>query len=230
MSDNGIELAKQRAAKKRDHRGQRPVARVRLAAAQRPDLELRHQQLPDGRRSAGVRRAVLERRCDQPVGDADGRFPRPLRRRLPSPSPARSRWPGTRIDLTKVDADLFILGGVTDHITPWRATLSFDPVVRRQATSTSCSASRATCRRSSTRRAIPRRNTSCRRSGGPLPADGRGMAGRGPRKWPAAGGPTGSNGSRSVRAPRRSAPPKRWAARSFAPIEPAPGLYVLEQA
>ena len=27
-----------------------------------------------------------------------------------------------KVDLSKVDADLFILGGVTDHITPWRAT------------------------------------------------------------------------------------------------------------
>ncbi|MGN6498670.1 MAG: PHA/PHB synthase family protein, partial [Tsuneonella sp.] len=29
---------------------------------------------------------------------------------------------GHKIDLSKVDADLFVLGGVTDHITPWRAT------------------------------------------------------------------------------------------------------------
>lgn len=29
---------------------------------------------------------------------------------------------GHPVDLSKVDADLFILGGVTDHITPWRAT------------------------------------------------------------------------------------------------------------
>ncbi len=29
---------------------------------------------------------------------------------------------GHKIDLTKVTADLFILGGVTDHITPWKAT------------------------------------------------------------------------------------------------------------
>ncbi len=29
---------------------------------------------------------------------------------------------GHRIDLAKVDAPLFILGGVTDHITPWKAT------------------------------------------------------------------------------------------------------------
>ena len=29
---------------------------------------------------------------------------------------------GHTIDLTKVTADLFILGGVTDHITPWKAT------------------------------------------------------------------------------------------------------------
>ena len=27
-----------------------------------------------------------------------------------------------KIDLSKVTADLFILGGVTDHITPWKAT------------------------------------------------------------------------------------------------------------
>ena len=27
-----------------------------------------------------------------------------------------------KIDLSKVDADMFILGGVTDHITPWKAT------------------------------------------------------------------------------------------------------------
>lgn len=29
---------------------------------------------------------------------------------------------GHRVDLSKVTADLFILGGVTDHITPWKAT------------------------------------------------------------------------------------------------------------
>ena len=29
---------------------------------------------------------------------------------------------GHKVDLSKVDADLFILGGVTDHITPWKAT------------------------------------------------------------------------------------------------------------
>ena len=29
---------------------------------------------------------------------------------------------GHKVDLSKVDADLFVLGGVTDHITPWRAT------------------------------------------------------------------------------------------------------------
>ena len=29
---------------------------------------------------------------------------------------------GHKVDLSKVTADLFILGGVTDHITPWKAT------------------------------------------------------------------------------------------------------------
>ena len=28
---------------------------------------------------------------------------------------------GHQVDLTKVTSDLFLLGGVTDHITPWRA-------------------------------------------------------------------------------------------------------------
>lgn len=35
--------------------------------------------------------------------------------------PGKFEIAGHRVDLKKVDADLFILGGTTDHITPWRA-------------------------------------------------------------------------------------------------------------
>lgn len=37
-------------------------------------------------------------------------------------NPGTVEMAGHTIDLTKVTADLFILGGVTDHITPWKAT------------------------------------------------------------------------------------------------------------
>ena len=36
-------------------------------------------------------------------------------------NPAKSHIAGHGVDLTKVDNDLFILAGVTDHITPWKA-------------------------------------------------------------------------------------------------------------
>ncbi len=39
----------------------------------------------------------------------------------PFANPGTSEIAGHKIDLTKVDCDLFILAGVTDHITPWKA-------------------------------------------------------------------------------------------------------------
>jgi polyhydroxyalkanoate synthase subunit PhaC len=36
-------------------------------------------------------------------------------------NPSKSNMAGHAVDLTKVDNDLFILAGVTDHITPWKA-------------------------------------------------------------------------------------------------------------
>ena len=36
--------------------------------------------------------------------------------------PGQTEMAGHKVDLTKVTSDLFILGGVTDHITPWKAT------------------------------------------------------------------------------------------------------------
>ena len=37
-------------------------------------------------------------------------------------TPGETEMAGHKVDLTKVTSDLFILGGVTDHITPWKAT------------------------------------------------------------------------------------------------------------
>ncbi|MCK0099365.1 alpha/beta fold hydrolase [Qipengyuania sp. S6317L1] len=37
-------------------------------------------------------------------------------------TPGETEMADHKVDLTKVTADLFILGGVTDHITPWKAT------------------------------------------------------------------------------------------------------------
>ncbi|MEL6709787.1 MAG: alpha/beta fold hydrolase [Pseudomonadota bacterium] len=37
-------------------------------------------------------------------------------------NPGKTEMAGHKVDLSKVTSDLFILGGVTDHITPWKAT------------------------------------------------------------------------------------------------------------
>ncbi len=117
------------------------------------------------------------------------------------------------IDLSKVDNDLFILGGVTDHITPWKATYRSTQLFGSKAMSPMCSAIPGTCRRSSTRPAIPRRGITCRRRTAlfpKLPTNGR----RARRKSRAAGGPTGSSGCR--RAPvRRRKRPNRSAMRNI---------------
>ena len=39
----------------------------------------------------------------------------------PFANPGKSVIAGHKVDLTKIDCDLFILAGVTDHITPWKA-------------------------------------------------------------------------------------------------------------
>ncbi len=56
------------AARRPAHPRQRARRRVREPARQRPRLELRRQQLPEGRDAAGVRPALLERRFGEPAG------------------------------------------------------------------------------------------------------------------------------------------------------------------
>ena len=39
---------------------------------------------------------------------------------------------GHVVDLTKVKNDLFVIAGVTDHITPWKSLLSDNPIGRSE--------------------------------------------------------------------------------------------------
>ncbi len=105
-----------------------------------------------------------------------------------------------KIDLSKVTSDLFILGGVTDHITPWKATYR----------------STHTCRRSSTRRPTPRPSISSRRSRASFPSLPTSGC-RAPKRSRAVGGRCGWSGCRSVRA-RKS---RRLPNSAIAPISPA---------
>ena len=61
----------------------RARGRVRLAAAQRPGLELLGQQLPARQGPAGLRRPLLERRLDEPAGRAAPRLHGALARQRP---------------------------------------------------------------------------------------------------------------------------------------------------
>ncbi len=115
-----------------------------------------------------------------------------------------------KVDLSKVTADLFILGGVTDHITPWKATYRSTQLFGSKDTTYVLS-------QSGHMQAIlnPPGNPKAKyfvqkkRANFPkLLTNGC----RAPRKLQAAGGRYGWSGCRRVRV-RRSLPLKLWAAR-----------------
>ena len=93
---------------------------LRPAAGQRPDLELRGQQLADGRGAAGLRPAQLERRL-HPDARRDALV---LPAQLLSGEPAGPRRDGARRPAARpvaaVDQDLYFLAAEQDHIAPWR--------------------------------------------------------------------------------------------------------------
>ena len=70
------------------------------AARQRPDLELRGQELPAGRGLSGVRPAPLERRCHQPAGQVAQSYLKDLYRdnKLVVPDALERRWHPDRPD------------------------------------------------------------------------------------------------------------------------------------
>ena len=100
-----------------DGRGAR--RRVHLAAAERPRVELRRQQLPAGQGAAGVRRPVLEPGHRPPRGRPAPRLHPHRARQRASPSPARSRCSARRSTSARVDVDSYVVAGLTDHIIPW---------------------------------------------------------------------------------------------------------------
>ena len=113
-----LELARSVTGAQGRARGPRPGAGVRLAAAQRADLELLGQQLPARPEAAGVRPAVLELGHHAPAGAAACRLHRALETNAFT-VPGGLRIEGHALDLGKVRCDAYILGGTTDHITPW---------------------------------------------------------------------------------------------------------------
>jgi polyhydroxyalkanoate synthase subunit PhaC len=132
---------------------------------------------------------------------------------------------GHKIDLSKVTADLFILGGVTDHITPWKATYRSTQLFGSKDVTYVLS-------QSGHMQAIlnppgnPKAKYFVSEKGGQ--AARHADDGCRDRGGPAAGGRCGWSGCNSVRA-RKSRPPERWAARQHPPTDPHPGLYVVEE-
>ncbi len=105
------------AAQRRHHR---PVAGhgVQLDAPRRPGLQLRGQQLADGRGPAGLRHPGLERRRHEPARRAARRVPRRSSATTPSPKGALTVL-GTPVDLGRITVPEFVTGALNDHLTPW---------------------------------------------------------------------------------------------------------------
>ena len=107
--------------RKRLPRRPRARRRVRVAAAERPDLELLGQQLPAGQGPAGLRHPLLERRHDQHA-----------RRRCTATSCELALdnalvRPGGATVLGHADRPVadhrrrLLVAGIADHITPWQS-------------------------------------------------------------------------------------------------------------
>ncbi|MGN3973364.1 PHA/PHB synthase family protein [Tsuneonella sp. SYSU-LHT278] len=131
------------------------------------------------------------------------------------------------LDLSKVDADLFILGGVTDHITPWRATYRSTRLFGSGDVTYVLS-------QSGHMQAIlnppgnPKAKYYVRKDGGKLPATAEEWLEKAEETqgswWPFwIDWVQERSGSKKVA-------PKKLGAKGFEPIDPAPGQYVLEQA
>ena len=131
--------------------------RVRLAAPERPDLELLGLQLPDGQDPAGVRHPVLERRRDEPAGRAAPRLPATSRSRTRSRSRARRRCSAPRSTSRRSRSTRYVVAGIADHITPWQN--AYRTVNLLGASRASCSPRAGTSPRWSTRRATRRRRS-----------------------------------------------------------------------
>ena len=112
----------------------RARGRVRLAAPERPDLELLGQQLPAGQGPAGLRHPLLERRHDEPA-----------RRRCTATSWSSSldnalvragrarRCSARRSTCRRSPSTPTSWPGIADHITPWQNAYRIDAAARLRA-------------------------------------------------------------------------------------------------
>ena len=106
---------------------------LQLPAAERPGVELRRRQLPQGRDAAAVRPAVLEQRlaptcrgrctagtCATPTCENELKMPGKL------------TVCGEKVDLGTIEAPVYIYGSREDHIVPWAGGLRVDPAAEGQ--------------------------------------------------------------------------------------------------
>ena len=101
--------------------GRALAGRVRLAAPQRPGLELLGQQLPARQGPAGLRRPLLERRLDEPARTACTATSWSCRSPTTSCEPGERVVLDTPIDLSQITVDSYQVAGIADHITPWQS-------------------------------------------------------------------------------------------------------------
>ena len=206
---------------------ERPLARgrVRVAAPERPDLELLGLQLPDGQDAAGVRHPLLERRRDEHARRRCTATSCAWRSRTRSTEPGRARrCSARRSTSSKITADTYVVAGIADHITPWQNAYRTVHLLGSRA------ALRALHERPHRRDGQPARQRE-----GDLPGQrreparvARGVARRARRTTPRhLVGRLGRPGSASAPAPRR---PRRktLGGAGHKPLGDAPGSYVLE--
>jgi polyhydroxyalkanoate synthase len=183
--------------------GPGPGVHLQLPAAQRPGVELRGGQLPQGRNAAAVRPALLEQRLHQPAGPLVRLVPA---QHLPGKQPGQARQVhrgGQKIDLGKVDMPVYIYGSREDHIVPIGgayASVNHLPGKKRFVMGASGHIA-GVINPPAKKKRSHWTATSCPRpmtTGSPAP-----------RSTPAAGGPTGPPGSRATPASKLLPPSLR---------------------
>ena len=141
--------------------------------------------------------------------------------------PGEVEMAGHKIDLTKVTNDLFILGGTTDHITPWRACYRSTQLFGSKDVTFVLS-------QAGHMQAIlnppgnPKAKYFVSKKPGHPPADVDDWL-KGTEEVPGSWWPLWMDWVQK-RSGKQVAPPKSMGSKKYPPLEAAPGLYVLEQA
>ena len=134
---------------------------------------------------------------------------------------------GHKVDLSKVESDLFILGGVTDHITPWRATYRSTQLFGSKDVTYVLS-------QSGHMQAIlnppgnPKAKYFIQADGGALPPTAEDWL-KGATEHAGSWWPVWRDWLQQRSGPKVAAP-KKLGGKGFTPLDPAPGRYVHEQA